>query len=414
MSKKLQRLKLEFRKFWRLRIKPYTRKTMRTAKSLSRHPYVMVPAITFLVLIILSVIAVILVNRYDHPVNNAYVVIISQNHTQETVPSREPTVGTLLAKLNIKINQGDVVEPSLATHINQDKFRINIYRAKPVEIVDGTNKIFTFSAAKTSRSIATLAGLSLYPEDLVTTAPTTNFIDQQSVGETVYIKPSVPISLILYGTPIVTRTHSNTVGEMLAEKHIVLRNGDTVQPVASTPITPNQQIFILHKGTQIATATQPIPEPVQTVQDPTLTVGTSAVRQQGSAGVLLITYEVDIASGVKTALQSVELQPPVTEIIARGTAPAPQSSSLGDWLEALRKCESGGNYADDTGNGYYGAYQFSLGTWERLGLSGLPSDAAPSVQDQAIVENTNRSGGGIASQNPGCYYRTGISAFPPS
>jgi uncharacterized protein YabE (DUF348 family) len=410
MSKKLQRLKLVFRKFRRLRVDPNIHK----AKRASRRPFVMVPVVTFLVLVILSAIAVLLVNRYDHPVSNAYVVIISQNHTQETVPSREPTVGTLLAKLHIKLYEGDVVEPSQATHINQNKFRINIYRAKPVEIIDGTNKIFTFSAAKTPRSIATLAGVSLYPEDLVTTGPTTNFISQQAVGETVYIKPSVPISLILYGAPIVTRTHSNTVGEMLAEKQIVLRNGDTVQPAASTPITPNQQIFILHKGTQIATATQAIPEPVQSINDPTLTVGTSAVRQQGSAGVLLITYEVNVASGAKTPLQSVELQPPVTEIIARGTAPAPETSSLTYWLSALRKCESGGNYADDTGNGYYGAYQFSLGTWERLGLSGLPSNAAPSVQDQAIVENTNRSGGGIASQNPGCYYRTGISAFPPS
>jgi len=200
---------------------------------------------------------------------------------------------------------------------------------------------------------------------------------------------------------------------MLAEKHIILRNGDTVDPAPSTPITPNQQIFILHKGTKIATSTQPIPAPVQTIDDPTLTVGTSAVRQQGAAGVLLITYQVDEKTGVQTPLQSVQLQPPVTEIIARGTAPVPASSNLSTWLAKLRGCESGGNYADNTGNGYYGAYQFSLGTWQRLGLGGLPSSAPPAVQDQAIVENTNRSGGGLASQNPGCYYKTGISAFPP-
>jgi hypothetical protein len=86
---------------------------------------------------------------------------------------------------------------------------------------------------------------------------------------------------------------------------------------------------------------------------------------------------------------------------------------LQQWLEALRDCESGGNYQDNTGNGYYGAYQFSLGTWDSLGYSGLPSSAAPSTQDQAIIRNTLRSGGGLASQNPGCYDSTGISAFPP-
>jgi hypothetical protein len=52
------------------------------------------------------------------------------------------------------------------------------------------------------------------------------------------------------------------------------------------------------------------------------------------------------------------------------------------WLE-LRQCESSDNYADDTGNGYYGAYQFTLGSWEGLGYGGLPSQAPPAVQDQA-------------------------------
>jgi resuscitation-promoting factor RpfB len=230
----------------------------------------------------------------------------------------------------------------------------------------------------------------------------------------VNIKRSVPVGLILYGTPTVTRTHSDTVGAMLTEKHIVLRNGDTVQPAASTPVSTNQQIFILHKGTKIATSTQPIPAPVQTINDPTLTTGTSAVRQQGAPGVLLITYQVDEKTGVQTQLQSVQLQPPVTQIIARGTAPVPLSSNLSTWLAKLRGCESGGNYADNTGNGYYGAYQFSSSTWNSLGTGYARADLAPpSVQDSAIVKNTNRSGAGLAGQNPGCYRSTGISAFPP-
>lgn len=35
---------------------------------------------------------------------------------------------------------------------------------------------------------------------------------------------------------------------------------------------------------------------------------------------------------------------------------------------AVRACESGGNYSINTGNGYYGAYQFAYGTW--LGVGG--------------------------------------------
>ncbi len=54
--------------------------------------------------------------------------------------------------------------------------------------------------------------------------------------------------------------------------------------------------------------------------------------------------------------------------------------SAGDWLK-LRTCESGGNYATNTGNGYYGAYQFDLGTWASVGGTGLPSNASPATQD---------------------------------
>jgi uncharacterized protein YabE (DUF348 family) len=382
-------------------------------KRASRHPYA-VPVITFAVLLVLTGVLVFVSSRKPTPKLHPYVVIISHDGVEQTVPSVEPTVGTLLNKLHITLNQGDVVEPIVSTRINEDKFRVNIYRALPVEVVEGGQKTFAFSAATTPRSIAVQSGVSVNPDDLVTSAPTPGFLNGQAVGQVINIKQSVPINLILYGTIVPTRSHSDTVGEMLKEKNIVLKNGDTVQPALNTPITSGQDIFILHAGTTITTSTQAIPEQVQTINDPSLTVGTSAVRQQGSPGVQLITYQVDAKTGAKIQLQSVQVQAPVTEIIAKGTAPAPESSSLGEWLLALRTCESGGNYADDTGNGYYGAYQFSLGTWERLGYGGLPNDAAPAVQDQAIIKNTNASGGGLASQNPGCYYSTGISAFPPN
>ncbi|HVV77770.1 MAG TPA: transglycosylase family protein [Mycobacteriales bacterium] len=49
----------------------------------------------------------------------------------------------------------------------------------------------------------------------------------------------------------------------------------------------------------------------------------------------------------------------------------------------LRLCESSNNYRDNTGNGYYGAYQFALQTWHNLGMSGRPDQAAPDLQDHA-------------------------------
>jgi|SRR5579862_6471127 len=86
-------------------------------------------------------------------------------------------------------------------------------------------------------------------------------------------------------------------------------------------------------------------------------------------------------------------------------APVHAAPPLGDVWAALRQCESSGNYADNTGNGYYGAYQFSEATWESLGMTGRPSDAPPALQDQAAQRLQARSGW---SQWPVCARRLGL------
>jgi hypothetical protein len=65
--------------------------------------------------------------------------------------------------------------------------------------------------------------------------------------------------------------------------------------------------------------------------------------------------------------------------VSAGSASATPASAFAQ----LRMCESSGNYATNTGNGYYGAYQFDLQTWHGLGYPGLPSQASPATQDQA-------------------------------
>lgn len=85
-------------------------------------------------------------------------------------------------------------------------------------------------------------------------------------------------------------------------------------------------------------------------------------------------------------------------------AAAPAAPVGGVWYE-IRVCESSDNYAEDTGNGYYGAYQFALSTWYGLGFSGLPSEAPPAVQDRAAEELQARSGWG---QWPQCAAELGL------
>ncbi|HEX7276357.1 MAG TPA: transglycosylase family protein [Acidimicrobiales bacterium] len=78
---------------------------------------------------------------------------------------------------------------------------------------------------------------------------------------------------------------------------------------------------------------------------------------------------------------------------------------LGGAFSALRECESGGNYSINTGNGYYGAYQFSLSTWQGLGYGGYPHQASAAVQDQAAQELQALYGWG---QWPGCSWYLGL------
>jgi hypothetical protein len=63
------------------------------------------------------------------------------------------------------------------------------------------------------------------------------------------------------------------------------------------------------------------------------------------------------------------------------------------WLQ-LRECESGDDYQADTGNGFYGAYQFSEATWAGLGYPGRPDEEPAAMQDQAAQQLQARSGWG--------------------
>lgn len=72
------------------------------------------------------------------------------------------------------------------------------------------------------------------------------------------------------------------------------------------------------------------------------------------------------------------------------------------FLVCTRQRESGGNYAINTGNGYYGAYQFLISTWNstanaagRYDLVGvLPSNASIKDQDDMALFLYERAGNG--------------------
>ncbi|MGH7234523.1 MAG: G5 domain-containing protein [Candidatus Saccharimonadales bacterium] len=294
---------------------------VKAAKIASRHPFA-VPVFVVFTLIILALAGYLIFKPDQTNQPPPRLVIINYDHLQQIVPSIEPTVGKLLSKLNIKLNQGDVVEPSLSTVINQDDFRINIYRAVPVEITENGNNSFTFSAAATPRAIAEQAGYNLNPADVVTTVPTADFIKQGAIGEQVIIDPATPVNLNLYGSPVVVYTFARTVADLMKVENIHLEANDQVLPSLSAPITPDMQVFLVRNGEQLASLTQTIPLPVDTIYDNSLAYGTSAVQQSGSSGQEEVTYQENTQNGAvvsKTLIQTVVTVPAVTEIILVGT-----------------------------------------------------------------------------------------------
>ena len=73
---------------------------------------------------------------------------------------------------------------------------------------------------------------------------------------------------------------------------------------------------------------------------------------------------------------AVQPAPAVTPV---APAPVVSASGSGIWY-SLADCESGGNWAADTGNGFYGGLQFTLSSWQAAGGSGYPNQASPSEQ----------------------------------
>ena len=67
-------------------------------------------------------------------------------------------------------------------------------------------------------------------------------------------------------------------------------------------------------------------------------------------------------------------------VAAATSASTPAAAPTGSVWTQLAACESGGNWAANTGNGYYGGLQFSLSSWQAVGGSGYPHQASPSTQ----------------------------------
>jgi resuscitation-promoting factor RpfB len=77
---------------------------------------------------------------------------------------------------------------------------------------------------------------------------------------------------------------------------------------------------------------------------------------------------------------------------ALGVSAQDASADPATILERIAECESGGDPTMDTGNGYFGKYQFSRATWRSVGGRGNPARASESEQDRRALRLYRREG----------------------
>ncbi|MBY8855084.1 transglycosylase family protein [Nocardia sp. CA2R105] len=270
------------------------------------------------------------------------------------------------------------------------------------------------------------------PQTAWTTGNTvSDALSQLKIPNDVFVSPSRPTSLPLTGgTLSITSPHTvlladngrkakyvrlaaPTVGQLLKVQGSPLIDEDSVQPVASTPLTDGMQVTVTRKRTVNRVERVPLPPTEKDVDDPTMNMDRTTVENPGKPGVQDVTYAVSIVNGIVTGKNQVSssvVVPSQPKTIRKGAKPGTEVPPVRDghiW-DALAKCESGGNWGINTGNGYFGGVQFDQNTWARQGgLKYAPRpDLATRNEQIAIAEKTRaRQGWGAW---PTCTSRLGI------
>ena len=147
-------------------------------------------------------------------------------------------------------------------------------------------------------------------------------------------------------------------------------------------------------------------------EDSSMLEGHSTVVREGHAGSRDVTYRIVFHNGhlvTRKVIHQDVLDNPVDAIVKVGTrspAPATNFASGSTVWDRIAQCESGGNWATNTGNGYYGGLQFSLSTWRGYGGTGLPSDASRETQIAIAIKVQAAQGWGawpVCSREAGVY-----------
>jgi uncharacterized protein YabE (DUF348 family) len=210
------------------------------------------------------------------------------------------------------------------------------------------------------------------------------------------------------------RLAAPNVAGLLDAAGVPLQQQDTVVPVASSPVIDGMQIQVTRIRIQKVTERVPLAPPAKQIPDVTMNMSRQVVEDPGTPGTQDVTFAVASVNGVETGrlpVANVVVIPARDAVLRIGTKPGtevPPVRNSATW-DALAQCEAGGNWAINTGNGFYGGVQFDQNTWERNGglRYAARADLATREEQIAIAEVTRaRQGWGAW---PVCSGRVGAS-----
>ena len=309
---------------------------------------------------------------------------------QQHVSTMAFSVEGLLAENGIEPSEGDQVNVDLSSS-PKDGQVVSIDRLKKVELnLDGEVEVVQTHKNNVGEILA---------ERGLTAAAVSTSLDQTVPVEGADVDVTLPKPVVVTdsGKTEHAVVAAKTVGELFERTGKPLADTDKVVPAASTPVSKNMKIKVTRIRDEKVTVDEKVAPPEVKKKDPTLVRDRKVVEKKGTPGKATVTYKVTKVNGKVTKREKLEekvLVEPKPATVRIGTKPGAPHVPQGVW-DSLAQCEATGNWAINTGNGYYGGLQFDLTTWERWGGTEYAPrpDLATREEQIAIAKKTQAAQG---------------------
>jgi resuscitation-promoting factor RpfB len=321
-------------------------------------------------------------------------VTLSVDGREQQVRVLGDTVRDVLASQDISLSAKDVVAPSLDSSVG-DGATVAVRYARPLDVtIDGEESRHWVTATDVGSALSQI-GQRFAAADLSVSRGAS--IGRDGIDLEV-VTPKALTVRIGSGKPSEETVTALTVGDALDQLGIEIGRYDEVRPGPGATIDDGDTLVFTNVRKLTRTVTESVAFDTIERNDSSMFDDESETVRPGEAGSRRVVYRITIENGEVADRQAIEttmLRQPVDAITRVGTRERPTANYAGGstvW-DQLAQCESGGNWAINTGNGYYGGLQFSLSTWRGYGGMGYPHTASRETQIAIATKVRDASGG---------------------